>query len=730
MSKTPSKVFAVIVGRKIAGWAKRLAFFAMACSAVARDPARPAAAPELWREVEVLRTEHGVPHVRATTIRAAGYALGWLQCEDYGSVTPERLWSTRGQTARVKGRRAIEDDFDALRRRARANETYHLLEPETRDLCDGFALGVNRYVALHRAEFAAHIPPDFSGYDVATLTIGPGPSAARVGRFLAALKSGLNTPVAEPAEPDIPPEEGSNAWALAPSRTVSGKAILLRNPHLAWSAGYYEAHVTVPGVLDFYGDFRIGGPLGVVGGFNRHLGWSTTNSNTGDLTVIYAVPADPAQPDHYRLDGVSLPLRLITRTVHYRDGDQEAAETRELGESPLGPVVHRTPDTVYLARTAGDGEFRAGEQFLRLMRATSQAEWLDGMRLRAKTSQNYTYADRAGNILILSNASYPWLPHPPTKAAAVAVTSLREIWTQPIPFDDLPLVRNPRGGYVHNENSSPHFANVREPVVLTNRHPNMEPPMLSLRSQLGIELIDTDARLSLEDVVRLKHSYRMLLAERTKPDLIRAVEATQPGGEVAAALDLLRRWDNTTAPDRRGGVLFSIWWQRYAPSGGGGQPYAAPWTESDPLKTPRGLADPGRAAAAFAGAVAETARRHGRWDVAWGEVYRMRRGGVDVPIGGGSGQLGHFRVVTFAREPDGKYAANGGDGWVLAVEFGDEPRAYSVLAYGQSAKPDSPWHADQAAMFARGEVKAVRFGAAEVDQHVLTRYRPGAPKKP
>ena len=222
----------------------------------------------------------------------------------------------------------------------------------------------------------------------------------------------------------------------------------------------------------------------------------------------------------------------------------------------------------------------------------------------------------------------------------------------------------------------------------------------------------------------------MLLAERAKPDLIRAVEATQPSGDVAAALDLLRRWDTTTAPDRRGGVLFSVWWQRYAPPAGGGQLYAAPWTESDPLKTPRGLADPARAAAAFAEAVAETARRHGRWDVAWGEVYRMRRGSVDVPIGGGSGQLGHFRVLTFAREPDGKYAANGGDGWVLAVEFGDEPRAYSVLAYGQSAKPASPWHADQAAMFARGEVKPVRFAAAEVDQHVVTRYRPGAATEP
>jgi acyl-homoserine lactone acylase PvdQ len=45
---------------------------------------------------------------------------------------------------------------------------------------------------------------------------------------------------------------------------------------------------------------------------------------------------------------------------------------------------------------------------------------------------------------------------------------------------------------------------------------------------------------------------------------------------------------------------------------------------------------------------------------------------------------------------------------VLAVEFGDFPRAYSVLAYSQSAKPESPWHADQATMFANGTLKKTK----------------------
>ncbi len=684
--------------------------------------AADSAEPELWRQVEILRTEHGVPHVRAENLRAAGYAMGWLQCEDYGVVTPERLWATRGATARVKGRKEVGDDFEALRRRARAIETYHLLQRETRDLCEGFALGVNRYIARHRGEFPAHIPADFSGYDVATLSIGSGPTAARVARFLAAIKG---EPVRPEANQEPDPDEGSNAWAFAPSRTVSGRAILLRNPHLAWSAGYYEIHLTVPGVMDFYGDVRIGGPLGVVGGFNRYLGWSTTNSNTGDLTVIYAVPADPQKPDHYRLDGVSLPVTRLSRTVEFREGDRVETETREIWETPFGPVIHRTPETLYVARTAGDGEFRAGEQFLRLMRATSQAEWTDAMRLRARVSQNFTYADRAGNIGLLWNASLPHLPHPSPSTPAVAVTSLSQIWTHYVPFEDLPFVRNPPGGYVQNANDSPHFTNVRAPVVLANKHPNMERPALRLRSQLSLELADSDAKLTLEDVVRLKHSYRMLLADRVKPDLIRAVEAGQPTGDVAAALALLKAWDNTTAPDRRGAVLFAAWWRKYAEGRPGYLAYAVPWREAEPRETPRGVSDPVAAATAFAAAVQETAERHGRWDVAWGDVHRLRRGDVDVPIGGGQGAQGHFRVLTFARAKDGRSVVDGGDGWVLAVEFGDEPRAYSILAYGQSAKPASRWHADQAAMFARGEVKPVRFAAADVDRHAVLRYRPG-----
>jgi acyl-homoserine-lactone acylase len=690
--------------------------------------ARPAQPSDLWRQVEIIRTAHGVPHIRAENLRAGGYGLAWVMSEDYGPRTGMRLVGARGELSRFEGRARLDADFTNLRARARAIATYHLLDPETRDLYDGFAAGINRYVQLNPEEFPDGMPADFSGYDVATLDIGDPPPPAKVRRFLAALGAGTppdQTLRESNEDGEDATESGSNAWALAPSRTKSGRAILLRNPHLAWTAGYYEAHLTVPNVVDFYGDFRIGGPLIVIGGFNWHLGWATTNSNSGDLSEIYAIELDPKRPDHYRLDGASLPLAREQYSVTFKDGDALGTETREFWTTPIGPVVHRTEDRIFIVRTAGDGEFRAGEQFLRMMRARSLAEWKDAMRIRALVTSNYTYADRAGNIFAIWNTSLPWLPHAVGGDAATPAREMRDLWTRYVPFDTLPQFLNPRGGYVHNENDSPHFANVREKINLASPYPNVEPPMLRLRSQHAIELVGNGKKFSLEDVIRLKHSYRMLLADRVKADLVTAVKATEPAGDAAAALALIQRWDNTAAPDSRGAMLFEIWYQRYSQ---GQQPpaiFAQAWSESDPLKTPRGLADPARAAEAFAWAVEETARRHGRWDVAWGEVHRVRRGAVDVPVGGCSGALGCFRVLGYARDPDGKLAANTGDGWVLAVEFGETPRAYSVLAYGQSPNPESLWHADQAAMFARGEMKKVAFTARDVDAQAVTRYRPG-----
>ena len=699
-------------------------------SAAAQVSAEVTDAAHLSTQVDIRRTANGVPHIRAENLRAAAFALAWVQLEDHGPRVAMGLLRGRGEMGRWFGRDSIESDFYARTIYARAIQNYPRLDDDTRDVYEGFAAGANRYIEVHPGKFPVGFRPGFTGYDVAVRDVGfTSMNAAR--RFLARVDTSFarrQRQQADPGEgdPDAGSDNvGSNAWALAPSRTKSGHAILMRNPHLGWDAGYYEAHVTVPGVMDFYGDFRIGGPFGVIGGFNRDLGFATTN-NAPDLDEIYSFDVDSTRADHYRLDGASLPLQRDLVTVAYRNGPGVSTETRELWRTSAGPVIHRADGKIYVLRAAGEGEYRAGQQFLMMMRAKSLKEWTDAMRMRARMNSSFTYADRAGNIHYLWNAALPKLPHPNGgDTTAVHVRRTSQMWTRYVDFDSLPQMLNPKGGYVHNENNSPWYSNMQQPLQRSRWGPNFPDEDLSLRAQLGILLIDNKRKLSLEDVVALKHSTRMLLADRVKPDLISAVRASNPSAEVAKALDVLSAWDNTASIPSRGSVLFEVWWRRYA-QGSRDSLFAQPWSPKAPMATPRGIRDTERAVEAFKWAVTETARRYGSADVPWGEVHRVRIAKTDVPVGGCPGDLGCFRVLQFQSDPDGKRSVRGGDGWVLAVEFGPVPRAYSVLAYGQSPLPDSPFHGDQAEMFARGEMKRVLFTDKDIEAGTIRRYRPGS----
>ncbi len=710
---------------------------AAAVLGAARFPSRTPA--RIDSEPTIRRTAYGVPHISADNFKGLGIGLGYAQAEDYGVRVILSLIRSKGWMGRTFGRDSLSSDFSAALEHARVEETYHLLDADTRDMYDGFAEGVNRYIRANAKTLPSWAKPVFHGHDVAAGDIGTANVVAAerlVTRWIerraggapgaAPRDTGIIEPEAAPllgADADV----GSNAWALAPSRTKSGRAILLRNPHLAWTAGYWEAHLTLPGKLDFYGDFRIGGAFSVIGGFNKDLGWATTN-NAPDLDEVYELDLDPDNPDRYRFDGTTIPIRYESITLPYRIGrtdDSVVSETRRFAFTPLGPVVYRTADKLYVVRAGPDGEYRAGSQFLAMMRARSLAEWKGALATRARATSNLTYADRAGNILTIWMGTVPRLP---TRSGGdslpIPARTSADVWTRLIALDSLPQTLNPPGGYVHNENDAPHFANLNA-LLDTARYPdNVERGELRLRSQHALQLIGGRDKLSLEDVLVRKHSMRMLLADRVKPDLVAALKASSPTPAVAQALAVLEGWDNTVAPNSRGGLLFETWWRRYQPMARDSA-YAEKWSWEKLTSTPRDIGQRAKAIDAFSWAVDDMQRRYKAVDVAWGDVHRVRRGPVNEPVGGCSGALGCFRVLSYEQLPDGTRSANSGDGWILAVEFGARaPRAFSVLAYGQSADSTSPHYSDQAAMFARGQLKPVYFLAADIAAHTIRSYRP------
>ena len=172
-----------------------------------------------------------------------------------------------------------------------------------RKIVNAYAAGLNLYVQQHREELPAWIPV-FSGVDVMASRRAGAIRATYSQAALRALQrkypaAGRGADSSEPVRfvmpLDDPPEPaaaveppGSNAFALSESRTASGSPILLGNPHLNWSSLYWEAQVTVPGKINFFGSTLAGIP-NLRAGFNEHLGWVTTN-NAPDTLDVFALP--------------------------------------------------------------------------------------------------------------------------------------------------------------------------------------------------------------------------------------------------------------------------------------------------------------------------------------------------------------------------------------------------------------------------------------------------------
>src|SRR5690606_30306104 len=108
-------------------------------------------------------------------------------------------------------------------------------------------------------------------------------------------------------------------------------------------------------------------------------------------------------------------------------------------------------------------------------------------------------------------AMTPQLPHPSGgDTSAIFVTRSEQIWKRIVPFDSLPQLLNPKGGYLHNENDPFHYTNLNEVIDAADFPPHFSQPRLRLRSQHSLDMICNNKKSSLEDVVKLKNSMTTL----------------------------------------------------------------------------------------------------------------------------------------------------------------------------------------------------------------------------
>src|SRR5215213_852025 len=663
------------------------------------------------QQSEILWDTWGVPHIFAKNDAGAFYAFGRAQMHSHGDLILRLYGQARGKGSEYWGQNYFESDkwVRTMGIPGRAERWYQAQSPSFRKNLDAFAAGINAYASEYPNRISNDIKMVLPVTPVDVIA-----HAQRVVHFTFVVNPGVVSGVARQW-----PGNGSNGWAIGPQRSTSGNALLLANPHLPWSDLFlfYEAQIKAPGV-DAYGAALVGFPVLLIA-FNNDLGWTHT-VNTFDGQDLYELNlAD----NGYEWDGQARPFETRSEVINVKQADGTIKENQFVVKQSIhGPVVVEKGSKALALRVVGLDHPGMLEEWWEMSKATNLKSFEAVLKRMQIPMFNVIYADRKGHIMYLFNGLVPQRPKGDFAywQGIVPGNTSATLWTREHRYEDLPRVLDPPSHWVQNTNDPPWTATY--PRVLDSRKfPSyMSPNFLDFRSQRSIRMISSEGHLSLEQLIQFKHSSRMELADRLLDQLIPA--AQQYGSETGkAAAKVLEAWDRSANSESRGAVLFLFWTREMKIGGSASKAFASGWDEKNPITTPEGLADPQAAVTALETAAQKVKAAFGSFDVAWGEVARLRFGDGDGPANGGPSGLGIFRVVEYAQTKDGHLQAAFGDSFVSVVEFSNPVRARVLLTYGNASQKSSPHAGDQFKLFSKQELRPVWRTRKEIEANLESR---------
>jgi penicillin amidase len=756
--------------------------------------------PGLTAKVRVLRDEHGIPYIFAANtpdlIRAQGFVTAQdriFQMEGYRAIATGRLAEAVGEAGLASDRQ-----IRLLGLRRNAERHAKLLSPEARDFLLWYAEGMNAYIVGHADDhplelrLAGFTPRPWTLQDMVTVLHYVNWSQAA--NFKAELglqqlidKFGADKALRELAPVNVNPDRtqqpvivgsaagagplgavellarldqalaplspmavGSNNWAIGKSRSASGAAVLVNDPHL-------DARM-LPGIWHPVGLFTpdiqaVGAALpavpGIQVGRTAHVAFGVTNAY-GDSQDLFIEKVAPGQPEHY-VDGAQVrPFQVIEETIRIKDKDAPGGVREEKmricatvrGPVVSGPVFDYDGESLLSLRMASAELSGGGIGLDQLLTARNIADVDMAAQAMDIVYFNYVFVDKAGGIGHRATGRVPVRAsrqgsHP----KAVGPT---DDWRGFIPPEQMPGMIAPARDWVGTANNdtrpdgyafdySSYFAS-------------------SYRIRRIAEVLGQGKGMRTADQLALMLDARNLQAPRLLPAMVAALQADAAMADFAR---LLAGWDGRDDRDLAAPLIYHTLYERlvyetYVDEMGDklarswlGQWYAwqerfdelaktpdSPWF--DDIRTPQKetLSDLVRRVAATVRP--ELQARHGadasKWK--WGDEHRihfyspLRRSGAgrdflgyaEAPMSGSGATLlralspfmGGFNVEFFASMR-------------LVADMGDDEKIEAVVSGGVVDRQFHPHQKDQLPAWSEGRLLKWWFAPAQVEANAVRR---------
>jgi acyl-homoserine-lactone acylase len=720
---------------------KLLLIVALACASCAPQEAPNAEVADWERQaqnVTIIRDDWGIPHVYGMTDADAVFGLMYAQAEDDFNRVEMNYINAMGRLAEAEGEAEL---FRDLRMKLfidpeNMKEQYEASQDWLKALMDAFADGLNYYL-YKNPQVTPKVIARFEPW--MALTFSEGSIGGDIERISI---SGLEAFYGNRLEYRVPVEEGeqsaepsgSNGFAIAPSNSASGNALLLINPHTSFFFRA-EVHVVSEEGLNAYGAVTWG-QFFVYQGFNERTGWMHTSSGVDNIDEYLETVVERGDGFTYRYGDEERPLTASRITLPYRTDTGMDEREFTVYRTHHGPIV-REAEGKWVSVRLMEEPLKALTQSYTRTKATNYQSFHETMQLHTNSSNNTVFADAEGNIAYFHSNFIPrrdtrfdW-DHP------VDGSDPATEWQGVHSMDEAPGLLNPPNGWIQNTNNWPYSAAGAYSPKKDDYPGYVEIFGENARGIHAIRVLENRTDFTLDSLIEAAYDSYLTAFEDLIPPLLKAydeISASDPlKTRLAEQIGLLRNWDLrssvTSIP-----TSLAIFWGEELIREVDADAESAGMSAYDYMFT---RATSRQRLEALAAASAKLEEDFGSWRMPWGDINRFQRltgdivhpfddGGPSIPVGFTAsrwGSLAAFGARSFNRTR--KIYGTRGNSFVAVVEFGDRVCARAVTAGGQSGDPASPHFNDQAMRYATGDLRDVYFYRSDLEGHIEREYHPG-----
>ena len=516
------------------------------------------------------------------------------------------------------------------------------------------------------------------------------------------------------------PDNGSNNWAIAGSKSASGNPILANDPHLGLNLPsiWYVMQLSTPN-HNVMGA-TLPGALGVISGFNNNISWGVTNA-TRDVLDWYKIEFKDDTRKQYKYDD------------SWRDASLTLEEIKVRGEEMIvdsvvythhGPVSYdrnfkyeKNGRAGYAMKWIGHQGGNNQRTFIEMNKAKNYDDYTKALKHFIAPAQNFVFASKQGDIALWIQGLFPnkWKGQ---GKFLMDGNNPENDWQGYIPMEFNAHTKNPERGFVSSANQHP--VDEKYPFYVFNDGYE------TYRNRVINDFLSTKDKMTVTDFKALHNNNFNLKAAELLPYIFDTMETSSLTSEEKEIYSQVQAWDFNNDIDQIGPSIWDAWYDEL---------YDITWDEFDledtALDAPFSYQtifllknNPGHefmdivetkeketSKDLFLKSFKTAAETLIDWksengDYFWKDYQATYAGHLlqalpafsrfDLPIGGGAS------IVNATSE-------NHGPSWRMIVEMSNPPKALGVYPGGQSGNPGSKYYDNMIDNWAEGNYYEMLF---------------------